>query len=263
MRIGHRLQALITPGEGQLLAFVGRAGPDDADDGNEAVDLAHVAHAAEAGHGGRFDMMNRPRAAAGNHLPHLRIAPRLKRLQVHAHAALRQHGLDVAHGRQAALRQNVHLHQTDGFHGIHVKVRRGAAFVGDESGRQFMHGLAREHEAAGMHLGITRHAIEEFSHLQGGAERFFVQRQIAVFGTGPQHFNQAVAAAGGWFIRHPAAAETPREMVGEFPHFPFRHTQHFGHFRKGAAGLEGRKASHRRAMFAAVFLEDESAPPHP
>jgi hypothetical protein len=46
-------------------------------------------------------------------------------------------------------------------------------------------------------------------------------------------------------------------MIGEFPHFPFRHAQHFGHFRKGALGLESREAADHGAMFPAVFLENE------
>ena len=46
-------------------------------------------------------------------------------------------------------------------------------------------------------------------------------------------------------------------MVGEFPHFAFRDAKHFGHFRKRAPGLEGRKTADDGAMFAAVFLEDE------
>ena len=50
MRIGHRLQALITASEGQFLAFIGRAGPNDAHDGNQPVYFPHVAHATQACH---------------------------------------------------------------------------------------------------------------------------------------------------------------------------------------------------------------------
>src|SRR6266567_3783821 len=82
MWVGHWLKALIAPREGQLLAFVGRAGPDNADDGNETVNLAHVAHSAQAGHRRAFDMMDGPRIAAGNHLPHVGVAPRFGRLRV-------------------------------------------------------------------------------------------------------------------------------------------------------------------------------------
>ncbi len=45
--IRYRFHALVTPGEGQFLAFVGRPGADHANDGNEAIYLTHVAHSAE------------------------------------------------------------------------------------------------------------------------------------------------------------------------------------------------------------------------
>src|SRR6266704_740372 len=77
MRIRHRFHALIPAREREFLAFIRRAGPNDTHDGNQAVNLAHVAHAAQARHRGRFDMMHRPCAATGNHLPHLRVLPRL------------------------------------------------------------------------------------------------------------------------------------------------------------------------------------------
>src|SRR5437016_12889454 len=77
MRIGHRFHALVPPREREFLAFIRRTGPNDTHDGDQAVDLAHVAHAAQAGHRGRFDMMHRPCAATGDHLPHLRVLPRL------------------------------------------------------------------------------------------------------------------------------------------------------------------------------------------
>src|SRR5438034_6351659 len=77
MRIGHRFHALIPAREREFLAFIRRAGPNDTHDGDQAVNLAHVAHAAQARHRGRFDMMHRPCAATGNHLPHLRVLPRL------------------------------------------------------------------------------------------------------------------------------------------------------------------------------------------
>ena len=52
MRVGHRFHALITARERQFLAFVGRAGANDADDGNQPVYFPHVAHAAQARHRG-------------------------------------------------------------------------------------------------------------------------------------------------------------------------------------------------------------------
>src|SRR6185369_7445653 len=80
MRIRHRFQALIPAREREFLAFIRRAGPNDTHDGDQAVNLAHVAHAAQARHRGRFDMMHRSCAATGNHLPHLRVLPRLLRI---------------------------------------------------------------------------------------------------------------------------------------------------------------------------------------
>src|SRR5437870_11438980 len=77
MRIRHRFHALIPAREREFLAFIRRAGPNDTHDGDQAVNLAHVAHAAQASHRGRFDMMHRPCAATGDHLPHPRILPRL------------------------------------------------------------------------------------------------------------------------------------------------------------------------------------------
>ena len=186
VRIRHRLQALIAAREGQLLRFVGRAGTDDGDDGDQSVDLPHVRHAVQRRHGGRFDVMHRPRSAAGDHLPHLRILPRLQRCEVHDEAAPGQRVFRIAHHRQAALREDVHLHQADGLHGIHVVMRGGPSLVRDERGSQLVHGLAREHDAARMHLRITRHAVEERRHLHRGLVRLLVQRQRAGFGAGAQ-----------------------------------------------------------------------------
>jgi hypothetical protein len=46
--------------------------------------------------------MHRPRAA-GNHFPNLRVLPRLKRVQIHGDAPLRQRRLHVAHRGQSPL----------------------------------------------------------------------------------------------------------------------------------------------------------------
>src|ERR1700722_15866643 len=59
------------------------------------------------------------------------------------------------------------------------------------------------------------------------------------------------------FIRHPAAAKSPRKMFSELPNFTFRDTEHLGNFGKCAPGLKSRKAADHRAMFAPVFLEDQ------
>ena len=166
------------------------------------------------GHGGRFDMMHRPRSAAGNHLPHLARRchgsgacglPSSNRPSDLSRATHRSKSTSMPRSSSIAFTSRIAarppwarmsiLTKPDGFHGIHVEMRRGVALVGDESRRQFVHRLAREHEAARVHLGIARHAVEEFGHLQRGLVRFFVQRQVSVFGTGPQHFDQTRAAA--------------------------------------------------------------------
>ncbi len=174
MRIGYRFKSLIAPRERQFLAFVGRARPDDADNGNERVNVLHVALATQASHGRTFNVMHRPRAAAGNHFPNRCILPRFKRLQIHADAAPRQRRFRVAHHRQAALREHVNFNQTNDFNGVHVEMRGGITLVGNEGRRQFVHRLAGQHHAARVHFGITRKAVEKFSHVQRGLERFFV-----------------------------------------------------------------------------------------
>src|SRR5712691_3473737 len=100
---------------------------------------------------------------------------------------------------------------------------RGAAFVRDEGRCQFVHGLARENEAAWVHFGIARHAVQKRRRFEGGFVWLLVEWQVAVFWTGFQHLNQPGAAAWRRLVRHPAAAKTPREMVGKFPHLPLRH----------------------------------------
>src|SRR5438552_10379639 len=76
-----------------------------------------------------------------------------------------------------------------------------------------------------MHLGVARHAVEELRHLQGRPVRLFVKRQVSVFRTRAQHFDQTSAPARRRFIGYPTAAKTPGKMVGEFPHFAFRDTR--------------------------------------
>ena len=70
------------------------------------------------------------------------FVPRNTPVQVHFDAALAEHRFHVAHGRKSALRENVHLNEADGFHRVHVKVRRGVALVGDEGRRQLVQRLA-------------------------------------------------------------------------------------------------------------------------
>ena len=182
--------------------------------------------------------MHRPGAAAGDHLPHIRIPPRPRRLrladqqaarlvprnaalQVHIDCPAVEHGLYVAHSRQPPLRQDVHLHEADRFHGIHVKVSRGVALVGDERRRQLAHRLARKHQTARVHLRVTRHPVEDFRHFQRCPVRLLLERQVTSFRTGAEQFNQARAALWRRLVGHPTAAEAPRKILGEFPHVAF------------------------------------------
>ena len=255
--------------------LVGGSWPDDADDGHESVDLADIGHAAERGHGRRLDMVDRPRAASGDHLPDIVVLPRFGRVriaeqasairfvpreaafQIHGDAAPVEHRLHVAHHSQAALGQDVDFHQANGFDGIHVEVRRRIALVRDEGGRQLAHRLARQHDAAGVHFGIARKAVKEPGHFERRAVRLFVERQVAIFGTGAQQLDQGSAAARGRRIGHPAAAEAPREMLGEAADLMLGHPQHFRHVGDGAAGLIGAEAPDDCAVFAAMPGEEE------
>ena len=121
---------------------------------------------------------------------------------------LRQRRFHVAHRGQPALREHVNLHQADDFHGVHVEMRGGIAFVGNERRRQFVHGLARKHHAARVHFGIARKAVEELRHVERGLERFFVQRQVAVFGAGREQFAQLRPAARAWVRPAPSRRQS-------------------------------------------------------
>ena len=257
VRIRHGFESLIPPCEREFLAFVSRARPGDAHDGDERVDVANVALAAQTVHGRAFDMMHRPRAAAGNHFPNLRILPRLQRVQVHGEAALGQGCFHVAHHGQSALREHVHFHQADDLHGVHIEMRRGIALVGDERRGQFVHRLAREHHAARVHFRMTRKTVEKFRHVERGLEWFLIQRQVAVFGTGGEQFAQFRATTWGGFVRHPAAAEAPGKMSGEPAHIALGHAQHLRHIRERAAALKRRESAHHGALVATVFGEDQ------
>ena len=158
---------------------------------------------------------------------------------------------------KTALRENVHFHQADHFHRVHVEMRRGIAFVGNERGRQFVHRLAGKHHAARVHLGIARHAVQKFRHSNAVLKGSSSNGKSRFSGLAASKSTQSCAAAGRVFGRHPAAAKTPRKMVGEFLHFAFRHAQHFGHIRKRAPGLKGRKAAHTAQCSAAVFRKNQ------
>ncbi len=270
MRIGHRLQPLIAPRERQLLRFIGRTGPDDAYDGHQPVDLPHVGHAAETDHRGGLDVMHRPRAATGDHFPDVRVGEvRSRKTEVRrntggfAEAAFCLHpsSLDtshrVAHDREAALREDVELHQPDQLDRVHVVVRRGQTLVRDERRRQFVHRLAGQHHPARVHLRMTRHAIEERGHLDGRLVRLLVERQLPRLRPGTEQFDQFLAALGRGFIGHPAAAKAPREVLGELAHVAFGHAQHLGHLGKRAARLERREPADHRALCRAVLREQE------
>src|SRR5580658_2171371 len=104
---------------------------------------------------------------------------------------------------------------------------------------------------------MARHTVEEFRHFQRRLVWLFVKRQVSIFGTGAEHFDQTSAAARCRFIGYPTTAKAPREMVREFPDLAFRDAKNFGDFGKRAPGLESRKAPDYGAVFTAIFLEDE------
>ena len=77
------------------------------------------------------------------------------------------------HG-EAALGEDVELDEADGFDGIHVEVGGGPAFAADEGGCEAANGIAGEHDAAGVHLGVAREVVEHAGHEQRGAQRLFL-----------------------------------------------------------------------------------------
>ena len=257
MRIRHWFHALIAPGERELLGFVRGTRSDDGDNRHQPVDLPDVRHPVQRRHRGALDVMNRSRSTAGNHLPHVRIVPRFQLVEIHRDPSLGQRPPRIAHHRQTALRENVHLHEADFLHGIHVEMCGCEPLVGNERGRQFVHRLAGQHHAARVHLRVAWPVVEERRHLDGRAVRLLVHRQTTGAGIGPQQFHQTRAALGRGLVRYPAAAEAPREMLGELAHVTFSHAQHLRDFRESRAGLEGREASDHRAPFRPILGEDE------
>ena len=77
----------------------------------------------------------------------------------------------VADHGESALRENVHLHQADLLDGIHVEVRGRIALRARERGRERGDGIARKHNAARVHFGVTREAVEERGHFERGLKR--------------------------------------------------------------------------------------------
>ena len=134
-------------------------------------------------------------------------------------------------------------------------MRRGVALVGDERRRQRVHRLARKHDAARVHLRMTRKAVQESCRLNRRLVWLLVKRQVASFGTGAQQFDESRRLEAG--SRLPRTAEAPREMFREPPHLVFRHAEHLRHVSEGAPRLEGREPAHHGAVLAAVLLEDE------
>ncbi len=251
MRIAHRAEPLVTPGKLHFLAFIGRARTNHGDDGNQGIDIPRVAHAAQGNHRRTFDMMHRPRAPAGNQLPDFRI---LERPQGRRHSELwiLERGRrtadgfkHVAHDRKAALGENVHLDQAHGFDGVHIEMGRGIAFGRQETGSDLVHRLAREHQAARMHLGIARKTIQEVRHPKRRRVRLLVPGQVA-----------AIQRAGhrlGQF----AGLRKMGQPLGEPAHLVFRNPQHLGHLGKRAAGLKRGKAADHRGMGRTVLLKNQ------
>ena len=164
--------------------------------------------------------------------------------QVHRDAPGGERLLHVAHRGQPALGQDIDLDQADDLHGIHVVVGGGISFAGNKGGRQLAHRLAGEHDAAGMHFGVTREAIEKLRHLQGRSIRVLVDGQVAAFLPLPDGLFDA-ASAGVW------------KVFREPPDLVFGNPQHLGHVGDSAPGLVGGKTPDHRGMFRSVFLKDE------
>ena len=163
----------------------------------------------------------------------------------------------VAHDGEAALGEDVHFDEADGFDGVHVEMGGGPAFVRDEGGGEFAHRLSGKDDAAGMHLGMTRETIEEGGGFDGGAERFFLERQVAAFGAGLEFLDQFGTARSEMIHGDPTAAEAPGEMFGEPADLEFGDAEDFGDVADGAAGLEGGEPADDGAMVGAVFIEEQ------
>ena len=69
VRIGDRLQTLVTAGKSALAAFIGRAGADHGFDGGEAFDGAAIGGQQQVVHVGRFDVEDAAGVAGGDHFP--------------------------------------------------------------------------------------------------------------------------------------------------------------------------------------------------
>src|SRR5688572_8910894 len=125
MRIFWRLHLLITAGELSLLVLISRTRTTDADNSDESLNLSHLRHLAEADHRGTFYVMHGTRATAGDHLPHFGVLPRFQTDEVSGNAARVERLLRITHHGQTALRENIHFHQADCFHRVHIEMRRG------------------------------------------------------------------------------------------------------------------------------------------
>ena len=128
MNVFDRLQSMRSQRKLLFLEVVGGSRADDRNNGNQIVHIVYVDHPFKRTHGGAFDMMNATRFASCDHLPNLRMIPRLESFQVHLDASGRDHPFCVPHDRKAALRQDVHFDQPDCLHLLHVQVRCGIAF---------------------------------------------------------------------------------------------------------------------------------------
>src|SRR5450756_246789 len=138
VRVGDWLQALITARKGQFLAFVSSTWADGTHDCDEGINVSYVALTAQARHCWAVDVMNSP-CPTRDQVPDLRILPWLKRIQFNADVPGCQGSFGITHNSQTALSQNIHLHQADHLHCIHVEMCRCIAFVGNEGCGQVMH----------------------------------------------------------------------------------------------------------------------------
>ena len=153
--------------------------------------------------------------------------------------------MNIPHYSESALGEDVHFDEADGFNRVHVEMGSGIAFGRNESGSDFVHGLAGENQAAGMHFGIAREAIEEMSHLQCRRVGLFGEGQIAAFEGAGDRFGEL------------ARAGKMGEALGEPADLEFGNAEDFGNFGKGAAGLEGGEPADHGGLFRAISFEDK------
>ena len=176
VRIFDGIQALGASGKLFFLGPIGGAWANDGDDGDEAIDILDVADLGEGDHGGAFDVVNAASISGGEHRPDVGIVPWGEVFELGMDALFGEELEAIADDGQAALGENIHFDQADFFGGIHFEVGGRIAFGAGESGGEGGDGIAGEDNAAGVHFGMAREAIEEGSHVESCLIRFFFPR---------------------------------------------------------------------------------------